>query len=109
MERISEYDLDKELMSIYAGGQLNSDIVRLALQELKKRRGADHLADAGKMMTIKEQLRLVRAKCPDVWRQYHEHICPAVYDLRGKCDGAAKGIGDNDCKECWDKALEGEE
>ena len=103
MERISEYDLAKELMSVYAGGQVDNDVVRLALQELKERREAD-----SKPLDIKGQLRLVRDKCPDVW-EMKIIGCPSdwfvVKDNFCNIDGICKNIWGN----CWDEALGGDE
>lgn len=54
-------------------------------------------------LSIKEQLRLVRNKCPDVWDEIMDD-CPGEYGLpQLPCrygDYTAK------CSECWDKALE---
>ena len=110
MERISEYDLAKELMSVYAGGQVDNDVVRLALQELKERRSADKLFD------IKGQLRLVRDKCPGMWDLIVTSLyaCPSMIDTGLQpnlldSEDICYGFGNDNCKECWDKALAGDE
>lgn len=69
MERISEYDLDKELASVYSSGQMDQDVVRLALQELKERRAADN-----KMVeNIKKEMVIFCKNFED--RRNHSTIC----------------------------------
>ena len=112
MERISDEKLDE--MIYYCGDSLlsyhNSCYeVAEALQELKERRAAD------KPLDIKGQLRLVRDKCPDVWktRAYNQH-CPDYFGMPSR--KAHDEIGDidkcvpcKDCDACMNKALEGDE
>lgn len=106
MKRIS----DKKLGWLIEGCQENKecDCVDLAtaLQELKERREADHVADASKMMPldIKDQLRLVRDKCPGVWRICIGRSCPCDCKLTF-VDDDAKSC-ESRCRECWDKAIE---
>ena len=74
--------------------------VFLALIELKERREADK-----KALTIKEQLRLVHDKCPDVWEKidFPDFDCPSQHGFKyhnEDCQGF--------CVSCYDKALEDE-
>lgn len=69
MERISDHDLDKELVSVYSGGRMDQDIVRLALQELKERRAADNkIAE-----NIKKEMVIFCKNFED--RRNHSTIC----------------------------------
>lgn len=66
-----------------------------------------------KPLDIKAQLRLVRDKCPNVWDAIPDNFgCPSMFpmgsqakliDSKDVCCGI---IGDDNCKECWHKALE---
>ncbi len=103
MARISDKELENftslfhEIMD--EGGVKRPDKLLSILQELKERRAAD------KPLDIKGQLRLVRDRCPELWKMVRSDIadCPEVFQLSG-----GECLAKN-CKECWDKALEGDE
>lgn len=101
MEQLSDDDLDKEIKSIYSGGQMDENIVRLALQELKKRRKAD-----SDPLDIKGQLRMIRDRCPDIYtRICNGPDCAMSFDLKVIKDC---NYPTGDCTICFNKALEGE-
>lgn len=114
MERISDEKLDE--MIYYCGDSLlsyhNSCYeVAEALQELKERREAD-----SKPLDIKGQLRLVRDKCPGMWDLIVTSLyaCPSMIDTGLQpnlldSEDICYGFGNDNCKECWGKALEGDE
>lgn len=76
-----------------------SDEVLNLLQELKVRREADE-----KPLEIKDQLRMVHDRCPDIWEKDIQY-CPSFYGLKqfnfDDCMKGCKGC----CKECWNEAL----
>ena len=90
--------------------EIDADYMLQILQELKERREAD-----SKPLDIKGQLRLMRDRCPDIWknRSYNQH-CPdssglpsrKVHDEIGDMD---KCVPCKDCDACMNKALEGDE
>ncbi len=54
-------------------------------------------------LSIKEQLQLVRHKCPDMWGIFMDG-CPSEWGLPElPCWGRDN---DPECSKCWDKALE---
>lgn len=73
-----------------------------ALKELKERRAAD-----SKKLDIKAQLRLVRDRCPDLWKSILAEKCPDDFGFDNisaeDCSGCSL-----QCKECFNKALEGD-
>jgi len=116
MEKISDHDLDVILdVETESAEHEENWLVVKALQELKERREAEHVADTSNMMPldIKGQMRLVRDKCPDIWDLVVTSLyaCPSMIDtglqpnLLDSKDICC-GFGDENCKECWDKALE---
>jgi len=74
-----------------------------ALQELKERREADK-----KPLDIKDQLRIVRDRCPDIWQYVRNNVCVKEIGivkggtcLKDSCDA---------CDRCYSEALkEGKE
>ena len=107
MKKFSDEDLSTIINKIqvletpkkFRGQCIRSNAIQL-LKELKERRESD-----GKLLDIKGQLRLVRDRCPEVWGVVRSDIadCPEVFQLSG-----GECLAKN-CKECWDKALEGDE
>ena len=94
---------------IKEGGVKRPDILAKIIKELKERREADE-----KALAIKDQLRMVHDRCPDIWSFLMEnnaesvYFCPDDYDIKSApCLGA--GHPYEHCKKCWNKALEGEE
>lgn len=83
--------------------EIYTDQMLQILQELKEHREYDN-----KYLGIKGQLRLVRDKCPRIWEMDITY-CPEVYGLKQfsyeQCMNGHAGC----CKECWDKALEGDD
>ena len=55
-------------------------------------------------LSIKEQLQLVRHKCPDVWKMIYVEKCPAHFNLKN-IDGCLSDEN-NSCASCWGRALE---
>lgn len=56
-------------------------------------------------LSIKEQLRLVKNKCPDMWEIFMDG-CPSEYglpEMEIPCMGRDYAT---ECRECWNKALE---
>lgn len=54
-------------------------------------------------LSIKEQLRLVHDKCPDIWDEILDN-CPSEYDLSEiPCMDREYAT---ECRMCWNKALE---
>ena len=114
MEKISDEFLEYKIALLQKSGceaiSINSDVLLPILQELKERRAADKLLD------IKGQLRLVRDKCPGMWDLIVTSLyaCPSMIDtglqpnLLDSKD-ICYGFGNDNCKECWDKALGGDE
>lgn len=51
-------------------------------------------------LSIKQQLRLIRDKCPDVWDEIIES-CPSSFGLEDKIDCTFH----EDCPKCWDLAM----
>ena len=106
MDRISDEFLEYKIAVTKQAGceaiSITSDVLLPILRELKERREAD-----SKPLDIKAQLRLVRDRCPDVWKILTENACTCDYNLPcidGDCpDDVTK------CNICWDKALEGDE
>ena len=79
--------------------EIDADYMLQILQELKERREAD-----SKPLDIKGQLRLMRDRCPRIWERVRsDTACPVFFQLAG-----GECLAKN-CKECWDKALEGDE
>ena len=56
-------------------------------------------------LSIKEQLRLVRYNCPDVWKKIDEEKCPSDFNLKD-VEGCLN-VMDN-CATCRNAALNGE-
>ena len=76
MEKISDEEIDNVikhiayLEEVEPGRKIKierQDLFRI-LQELKERREADE-----KALAIKDQLRMVRDKCPDIWDIIHNN------------------------------------
>lgn len=114
MERIYDENLNgwAEFLSDQNGEydiKIDCQTLKMMVQELKERRAAD------KPLDIKAQLRLVRYKCPNVWDVIAKDFdCPSMFPMGLQSDlidskDICCGIGDENCKECWDKALEGDE
>lgn len=107
MDRISNEFLEYKIALLQKSGceaiSINSDVLLPMLQELKERRAAD-----SKKLDVKAQLRLVLDKCPDVWESILAEKCPDNFGFNNisaeDCSGCSL-----QCKECFDKALEGDE
>ena len=59
-------------------------------------------------MDIKAELRLIREKCPIMWKvitQLSCALCPNDFKLPTRFGGCSC---DGNCKLCWDKAIEEE-
>lgn len=70
------------------------------------------------LLTIKEQLKLIHDKCPDIWKKVApeeqsrflypgQYDCPHNYKLEDDKDcykNQAYG-GTSDCRECWENAI----
>ncbi len=104
MERIYDENLNEwaKFLSDQNGEydiKIDCQTLKMMVQELKELRAAD------KPLDIKGQLRLVRDRCPELWKMVRSDIadCPEVFQLSG-----GECLAKN-CKECWDKALEGDE
>lgn len=56
-------------------------------------------------LSVKQQLKLVREKCPDVWEMIDEEKCPADFNLTN-VEGCLSNEN-NSCTSCWGRALNG--
>lgn len=57
-------------------------------------------------MNIKEELRLIKDKCPNMWLYLIEHKCPNLFIKDSFDIGFCKKDSLDECEECWIKALE---
>lgn len=60
-------------------------------------------------LTIKDELKIIKEKCPIVWNKIVVKCCPNTYDTKHElkdrsnyCDG---GGLIKECKICWDESL----
>lgn len=58
-------------------------------------------------LTIKEQLLLVRDKCPDLWIYFSHYHCPSYFDLKENNNCKFEGSNIEECSKCWNEAVEG--
>ena len=113
IEQISDEDLDRAIAVGSCFGEKTEVRIEISrnnllqiLQELKERRDADN-----KPLDIKGRLQLSRRRCPVVWDRFKTITCPRRYGLVDFWD-KKQGIcsrNRQDCENCWDKALEGDE
>lgn len=107
MDSISNEFLEYKIALLQKSGceaiSITSDVLLPILQELKERREVD-----SKKLDIKAQLWLVRNKCPDVWESILTEKCPDNFGFNNisaeDCFGCSL-----QCKECFNKTLEGDE
>jgi hypothetical protein len=71
-----------------------------------------------KKLTIKDELKIIKEKCPIIWESKFYCECPSSVDDSldnafeiSDYDESYCDVGSNDgmCEKCWDKALEGEQ
>jgi hypothetical protein len=58
-------------------------------------------------LDIKDQLRIVRDKCPDIWQFIsgeNSDYCPSKFGFENNEEKVCMIIG---CQECWNRILKG--